>query len=221
MSLHSKKRPIANAVAGTAAAGLFVFGAVVIASGYNELNPVVKTRTVTKISVQHEIKYVHVTPKADYWATLLNIESNGGALRYRPSNKKKHCLGVKAACGFHQLTKQALIDIGCTSSQCEVGRDNYQTSQRMASKYDARLTQLRCTYTGWRRYVCWNQGAVGARLEFSASKGKATLSKSLLRNMANNSKYSYRTLKKWGSKKAAKKFLAYRRALWMRKLIKL
>lgn len=222
MSIHAKKRPILNTLGWVGSAVLLAVVSTTIMASYDEQNPTIITNTKTITNTVIETEYVHVKSSESYWATLLNVESDGGKNRYRPNNKKRHCRGVKGACGAHQLTRIALHDIGCTTSQCEADRDDYQKSQALALRYDRRLTELGCKETvNWKRYVCWNQGARTALRIFRAAKGGVELKSSILRNMANNAPYSYRKLRSVGSKKAAQLFLKHRKALWQKKSVRI
>lgn len=200
---------------------LALFMVFIITDQYNYLNPTIITKTITKPVEIYKTVYVKTEVTEAWWATLLNIESGGGKNRYRPKNKNKNCKTTSAACGHHQLTKIALKDINCKPiTKCMANRDNYQLSQQMANQYNNKLTKYGATVGGWKRYVWWNQGP-SAKIIFNASKGKAKLNKVIRENMANNSPYSIKQYKSWGSTKGAKKFLAYRKKAWERKVIKL
>ena len=193
---------------------------------YHHQNPEVKTTYIkSEPVIVEKTNYIKVKTSEQYWATLLNIESGGGKNRYRPKNKSYNCKTTKGACGHHQLTEIALADIKMCKgklSQCKANRDNYQTSQIMANAYDKKLTvSYGCHFNGgWVRYVCWQQGPSAMKI-FKASQGKTKLSNGILRNIANNSPYSYKKLKRWGSEKSAIKFLNYLALKWDKKRIKL
>jgi hypothetical protein len=210
---------------------MLVCGTVIIVNEYHQQHsypmtleikspPVIVQQVVEKPVV----KKVHV--KESFWSTLKNIESAGGKNRYRPQNKTQSCAGRTEACGVHQLTKVALQDIPMCKgklNQCMRDRDNYQKSQVMANAYLKRLIEdYNCHFDiGWKDYLCWNMGSDGAKKIFKAAEGKSILPRSILKNMANNSPWSFKTLNSWGSKYAATKFLEYRRQVWNKKRIEL
>lgn len=211
-----------NNIAWFGSAVLAIFMGSVITSQLHYLDPVVVTQVIkTPPVVVEKMVYVKTEVTEAWWATLMNIESGGGKNRYRPKNKAKNCNTTEAACGHHQLTKIAIVDIGCKPlADCLANRDNYKKSQQMANKYNVKLTKYGARVVGWERYVWWNQGP-SAGIIFSAAKGKSKLNKVILKNMANNSPYTLKQYKKWGSKLSAKNFLKYRKNVWNRKLIKL
>ena len=140
-----------------------------------------------------------------YWKTLEEIESKSGKMLYRKGDKS--CATTKKACGYHQLTWMALKDIGCTSKDCLLNREVYSKSLQMAKKYETVLKRYGCSFDDYRRYLCWQMGASGISRIIKASKGKENLPRKIIRNMANNSLYTYRELRFLGSKKASISFL--------------
>lgn len=156
---------------------------------------------------------------ADYWETLYSVESKQGLLLYRPSNKSKSCATAKGPCGHHQLTAQALRDIKCVKQQCKKDRENYKKSLAMSKKLDE-INNKRMLKTGYKnlpeyqKYLIHQQGASGISTILAASDGKKLLSKRIKRNMANNSPYSYKSLRKMGSKLAAEQFMKYWQSKW-------
>ena len=156
----------------------------------------------------------------DFWSTLYSVESKQGARLYRPRNKAKSCAYTKAPCGHHQLSLQALKDIGCNSLQCRKDRENYAKSLAMSQRLQAinqkRLEKkgIKGTLPEYQRYLIHQQGAYGLKKIIAARDGKQTLSKAIFRHMANNSTYSFRSLKKMGSKLAAEKFLQHWKNKW-------
>lgn len=162
---------------------------------------------------------VNHTNLPDFWTTLHSIESKQGKLLYRPSNKNKSCASTASPCGHHQLSLQALKDISCTTKKCKVDREDYEKSLAMSKRLEAinlkRLKKAGLTnLPEYQQYLIHQQGAAGLKIILAASKGKKKLSKSLERNMANNSPYSYRKLNRMGSKLAAKKFLEHWNKKW-------
>ncbi len=59
------------------------------------------------------------------------------------------------------------------------------------------------------------QGAYGIKNIIAATQGKKVLSKTIKKNMANNSPYSYKQLKNMGSKAAANKFMQHWKSKWL------
>ena len=159
--------------------------------------------------------------QADFWTTLHSVESKQGKLLYRPSNKNKNCDSTSSPCGHHQLSLQALKDISCTTKQCKRDREDFQKSLAMSKQLQA-LNDKRLKKAGYtnlpeyQKYLIHQQGASGLKRIIASSKGNKLLSKKLKRNMAGNSPYSYRTLRKMGSKLAAKKFLQYWEKKWQK-----
>ena len=156
---------------------------------------------------------------ADYWQTVYSIESKQGKLLYRPRNKARNCDYTTAPCGHHQLTVQALKDIGCKSLQCRKDRLNYKKSLAMSKKLlalnEKRLKKYGITkLEGYQKYLIHQQGANGIKNILSATKGKKALSKEVKKNMANNSPYSYKQFKRMGSKAAAEKFMQHWERKW-------
>ena len=155
----------------------------------------------------------------DYWQTVYSIESKQGKLLYRPRNKSRSCAFTTSPCGHHQLTVQALKDIGCTSIQCRKDRLNFAKSLEMSKKLLA-LNEKRLKKSGYtklddyQRYLIHQQGASGIKTILAATKGEKLLNKSIKKNMANNSPYSYKQLKRMGSKLAAKKFMLHWQQKW-------
>jgi hypothetical protein len=156
----------------------------------------------------------------DYWETLHSIESKQGKSLYRPRNKAKNCESTTAACGHHQLTVQALKDIGCKSAQCKQDREIFSKSLEMSKALEAK-NMKRLAKKGYinlpeyQKYLIHQQGATGISKILDTLSGKKLLDKRLAKNMANNSPYSYKTLRKLGSKLAAKKFINFWEKKWV------
>lgn len=157
--------------------------------------------------------------KIDYWVVVHSIESKQGRLLYRPRNKARNCTWTTGPCGHHQLTVKALKDIGCKSLQCRKDRLNYSKSLEMSKKLLA-LNEKRLRKNGYKnledyqRYLIHQQGASGIKNILAATKGKKLLSRATKRNMANNSPFSYRQLRRLGSKLAAQKFMSHWEEKW-------
>jgi len=155
-----------------------------------------------------------------YWQTVHSIESKQGKLLYRPRNKSRNCTYTSGPCGHHQLTIQALKDIGCNSLQCRKDRLNYKKSLTLSKKLLA-LNEKRLRKNGisklegYQKYLIHQQGAYGIKNIIAATNGKKVLSKKIKKNMANNSPYSYKQLKNMGSKTAAKKFMQHWENKWV------
>lgn len=155
----------------------------------------------------------------NYWRTLHSVESKQGAIMYRPRNRSKSCSRTKGPCGHHQLTVRALRDIGCKGARCKKDRENYSKSLQMSKKL-LRLNEKRLQMEGldnlpeYQKYLIHQQGAAGISAIITASLGNRHLSRKIARNMANNSPYSYKSLKKMGSKRAAKVFLSFWKSRW-------
>jgi hypothetical protein len=157
--------------------------------------------------------------KIDYWQTVYSIESKQGKLLYRPRNKSRSCTYTTSPCGHHQLSVSALKDIGCKSLQCRKDRLNYAKSLKMSKKLLAKNEERleKNGYTNledYQRYLIHQQGASGIKTIIAASNGEKLLSKRLKRNMASNSPFSYRQLKRMGSKLAAIRFLQHWENKW-------
>ena len=165
-----------------------------------------------------------VFEKPDFWTTLYSVESKQGKLLYRPSNKSRNCDTTSAPCGHHQLSLQALKDISCTTTQCKRDREDYQKSLAMSKKLQA-INNKRLKKAGYtdlpeyQKYLIHQQGASGLKRIIASSKGSKLLSRNLKKNMAGNSPYSYRALRKMGSKLAAKKFLQHWEEKWQKEKV--
>ncbi len=160
------------------------------------------------------------TDEVGYWQTVYSIESKQGKLLYRPRNKARNCNYTLGPCGHHQLTVQALRDIGCKSLQCRKDRLDFNKSLQLSKKLLA-LNEKRLrknglvNLEGYQKYLIHQQGANGIKNIIAATKGKKELSKTIKKNMANNSPYSYKQYKRMGSKIAAKKFMQHWKKKWM------
>lgn len=160
------------------------------------------------------------TKHIGYWQTVHSIESKQGKLLYRPRNKSKNCNNTSGPCGHHQLTVQALKDIGCNSLQCRKDRLDYNKSLKLSKKLLA-LNEKRLRKNGisklqgYKKYLIHQQGANGIKNIIAATQGKKVLSKKIKKNMANNSPFSYKQLKSMGSKNAAKKFMQHWEKKWV------
>ncbi len=157
--------------------------------------------------------------KTTYWNKLHFIESSSGKKLYRKRNKARSCKWTTNPCGHHQLSVKALKDIGCTSLKCRSSRENYKNSLSMSKKLadiNAKRMQKKGykTLPDYQRYLVHQQGAYGLGKILDASKGKKSLSKKTLRYMANNSPFSYKILKRSGSRGAARKFLSFWKEKW-------
>lgn len=157
--------------------------------------------------------------QVDYWDTVHSIESKQGKLLYRPRNKARNCSHTSGPCGHHQLTVQALKDIGCNNLQCRKDRLNYKKSLQLSKKLlalnEKRLKKHGLTnLEGHQRYLIHQQGANGIKNIIAATKGQKELSKTIKKNMANNSPFSYKQFKRMGSKNAANKFLNHWEKKW-------
>ncbi len=155
----------------------------------------------------------------DYWDTVYSIESKQGKLLYRPKNKSRNCTYTTSPCGHHQLTVQALQDIGCNTIQCRKDRLNYTKSLAMSKQFLIK-NEKRLKKNGYenledyQKYLIHQQGANGIKVILEATKGKKTLNKTIKRNMANNSPYSYQELSRMGSRLAARVFLNHWKNKW-------
>ena len=166
-----------------------------------------------------EKTYDDIQIKPSFWTTLYSIESKQGRLLYRPSNQSKNCKTTSAPCGHHQLSLQALKDISCTSKKCMSDREDFKKSLAMSKKLqainDKRLAKAGLTrLPEYQEYLIHQQGAAGLKIILAASQGRKVLNRNIKRNMAGNSPYSYKQLKKLGSKLAAKKFLQHWEKKW-------
>lgn len=157
---------------------------------------------------------------SDYWNIVYSIESSQGKLLFRKRNKSKSCTWTTAPCGHHQLTVRALKDIGCKKLQCRKDRLNFSKSLEM-SKQLLVLNEKRLAKHGhsnlqdFQKYLIHQQGASGLNIILLASKGKKKLPKSIKKNMANNSPFSYKSLSTMGDKRAAKKFMKHWQDKWI------
>ena len=179
-----------------------------LAMNSKPLKPTSKTNSTTKLS------------QIGYWQTVHSIESKQGKLMYRPRNKSRSCTYTPGPCGHHQLTAQALKDIGCGSKQCRKDRLNYKKSLNLSKKLlalnEQRLEKNGITkLQGYQKYLIHQQGATGIKNILAATKGKKELSKIIKKNMANNSPFSYKQLKRMGSKVAAKRFMQHWEDKWI------
>ncbi len=175
-------------------------------------------------SLEDELLVENKVPseQPDYWKTLYAVESSQGLLLYRPRNKAKHCASTPGPCGHHQLTVKALRDIGCVTARCKKDREDFQKSLQMSKQLE-QLNLKRLSRNGYsnipdyQKYLIHQQGANGLKSILSAAQGKQKLSRKTLKNMANNSSYSYQSLKKLGNKQAALTFLTYWQNKWENK----
>ncbi len=157
--------------------------------------------------------------KKPYWDTLYALESSAGKRLYRPSNKSKSCKWTSTPCGHHQLSIVALKDIGCTSLKCRSARADYEKSLAMSKKLEEinirRLKKFGFkNLPDYQKYLVHQQGSAGIKIILQALKGKKTLSRNMLKMMANNSPYSYKHLRRQGSRGAARKFLRFWKEKW-------
>jgi hypothetical protein len=159
------------------------------------------------------------TQKKPYWDTVYALESSAGKRLYRPSNKSRSCKWTNTPCGHHQLSIVALKDIGCTSLKCRSARADYKKSLAMSKKLE-KINAKRLKKFGfdnlpdYQKYLVHQQGSAGIKIILKALKGKKTLSKNMLKMMANNSPYSYKHLRRQGSRGAARKFLRFWKEKW-------
>ena len=175
------------------------------------------SNTNTNTNTNNEDRIVLITPK--YWEVVHSIESKQGEMLYRPRNKEKSCANTSAPCGHYQISAQALKDIGCTALQCKIDRENLKKSLAMSQTLEninlKRLAKKGYNYfPDYQKYLIHQQGATGIKLILDAQDGRYELGKKLIKNMANNSSYSYKGLKNMGSKLAAQQFLGYWENMW-------
>ncbi len=160
-----------------------------------------------------------VASQPDFWTTLHSVESKQGKLLYRPSNKNRNCDTTSSPCGHHQLSLQALKDISCSSKKCKSDREDFTKSLAMSKQLQA-INDKRLKKAGYtnlpeyQKYLIHQQGATGLKIILAASQGEKLLSRNIKRNMAGNSPYSYKKLRRFGSKLAAKKFLQHWEEKW-------
>jgi hypothetical protein len=176
-----------------------------------------KEASEENLSVKQVVQVVKIQP--DFWTTLHSVESKQGKLLYRPSNKSRNCDTTSSPCGHHQLSLQALKDISCSSNQCKSDRENFTKSLAMSKQLqtinDKRLKKAGYTnLPEYQKYLIHQQGATGLKIILAASQGEKLLSRNMKRNMAGNSPYSYKKLRRFGSKLAAKKFLKHWEEKW-------
>jgi len=183
-----------------------------------------KEETNLIVSKKKVVKETTDTQTA-YWDQLHFIESSAGKRLYRKRNKARSCKWTTTPCGHHQLSVRALKDIGCTSLKCRSAREDYKKSLSMSKKLAA-INSVRMkkkgyeTLPSYQRYLVHQQGAYGLGKILDAFEGKKTLSKKTLRYMANNSPFSYKTLRRASSKSAARKFLRFWKEKWDVKMSK-
>jgi len=168
-------------------------------------------------TIENKDRIVLQTPS--YWDIVHSIESKQGKRLYRPRNEEKSCENTNAPCGHFQISAQALKDIGCNTNQCKIDRKNLKQSLSM-SKALEKINLGRLANKGYshlpdfQKYLIHQQGASGIQMILDANAGKATLDKRSIKNMANNSSFSYKSLKNYGSQIAANKFLNYWERKW-------
>jgi len=190
------------------------------AFGELKQNMFIHKNSISKRSTKSTKNDFIATNHIGYWQTVHSIESKQGKLLYRPKNKSRNCNNTSGPCGHHQLTVQALKDIGCDSLQCRKDRLDYQKSLKLSKKLLA-LNEKRLKKNGisklkgYQKYLIHQQGAYGIKNIIAATQGKKTLSTKIKKNMANNSPYSYRQLKNMGSKAAADKFMNHWKTKWV------
>lgn len=178
-------------------------------------NPEIITAVEEKQKNHNNVEHI------GYWQTVHSIESKEGKLLYRPRNKARNCTYTTGPCGHHQLTVQALRDIGCTSLQCRKDRLDYNKSLKLSKRLLA-LNEKRLNKNGlsnlegYQKYLIHQQGASGLRNIIAATKGNKKLSRRIKKNMANNSPYSYKHLKRLSSKAAARKFMLHWESKWLK-----
>ena len=159
------------------------------------------------------------TQETPYWDTVYALESSAGKRLYRRSNTSRSCKWTSTPCGHHQLSIIALKDIGCTSLKCRAARSDYQKSLAMSKKLE-KINAERLQKSGFKhlpdyqKYLVHQQGSAGIKIILKALKGKKTLSRNMLKMMANNSPYSYKHLRRQGSRGAARKFLRFWKEKW-------
>ena len=157
--------------------------------------------------------------KTSYWKTVHALESSEGKRMYRPSNKSRSCKWTSTPCGHHQLSAIALKDIGCTSLKCRSARSDFKKSLAMSKKLEE-INAKRLKKFGfdnlpdYQKYLAHQQGSAGIKIILKALQGKKRLSKNMLKMMANNSPYSYKHLRRQGSRAAARKFLRFWKEKW-------
>ncbi len=154
-----------------------------------------------------------------YWETVYALESSSGKRLYRRSNKSRSCKWTNTPCGHYQLSIVALKDIGCTSLKCRSARADYKKSLAMSKKLEEINTKRLKKFgfnnlPDYQKYLVHQQGSAGIKIILKALKGKKTLSKNMLKMMANNSPYSYKYLRRQGSRGAARKFLHFWKEKW-------
>ena len=177
---------------------------IVVSLANNTIKPVYQPQDPTRKS----------GASSNYWTAVEDIESKNGKLLYRPGDTS--CAKPnKRACGHHQLTFKALKDIGCTTPQCFLDRENYQKSLAMSKQFKRKQATYGCAFNEpHKKYLSHQQGCRGIKTILKAQAGKSRIPRDILKNMANNSMYSYRQLKQLGHKKAAKAFLYEWRSRW-------
>ena len=169
------------------------------------------------VSSPNEDRIVLKTP--NYWEVVHSIESKQGKRLYRPKNKDKSCKNTSSPCGHYQISAQALVDIGCTSDQCKMDRENLKHSLKMSQALEkinlGRLAKKGYSHLpDYQKYLIHQQGATGISNILDAQAGRHNFTERSMKNMANNSSFSYRTLKNYGSQLAATKFLNYWENKW-------
>lgn len=169
------------------------------------------------VSPPNKDRIVLKTPK--YWEIVHSIESKQGKKMYRPKNKDRSCKNTNAPCGHYQISAQALVDIGCTTDQCKMDRENLKHSLTMSQTLEkinlGRLANKGYSHLpDYQKYLIHQQGATGIRNILEAQAGRHNFTKRSIKNMANNSSLSYKTLKNSGSQLAANKFLNYWENKW-------
>jgi len=179
---------------------------------------IVATTKIDEALVKTETDKKTIT-EPDYWTTLYSVETKQGLLLYRPKNKVKNCTVTSSPCGHHQLSVQALKDIGCKTTQCKKDREDFEKSLVMSKQLQA-LNDKRLKKAGitnlpeYQQYLVHQQGASGLKKLIAAHRGQKKLSKRMKKNMANNSPFSYKKLRKLSSKQAANKFMQHWKQKW-------
>ena len=152
----------------------------------------------------------------NYWAIVHEIESKSGANLIRKVDRAKgttNCRYSSSPIGHFQLSKDALKDIGQWNKSGRAKRCNYSASLEQAKAYKVITDGYGCSHLkGYQSYLIHQEGCSGIKKIIKAKNvRKYKLPKQIIRNMANNSPYSIKTLRKTGG---AKKFLKYWERKW-------
>ena len=190
--------------------------AVVVTGGY-VLSHQFQSTTILPLEIPPKPIPTKVIPKPSKVVKLIHsIESTNGTNLYRPGDTS--CASTTKPCGHHQLSVQALKQVGYGHENYWLLRTSLQWSQQRAQEYIDWLSKHYSLSTITQLYLAYNQGGGGIRTVINVSKGIGRLGATRSNILGNIPSSKMKVWSTYSDRRLANAFLQHWEAHIQRKL---